>query len=372
MSELEAQLPIEHVLVLAEGAIGPQLQVFLAEEGFTVDAVDTREKADAKLEDDQYEVLIFDLSVLPGEGVEFVQRLLEDDPDLAVVVLADFADATSAAICLQHGAYEYVTEPVDLHQLRLAIDRAIRRRGSQIQTQKISAWLKQELIERTKELERERKKLEEVNLATLGALINALEAKDPDFVGHSLRVAEMCASIASEMDLSDDEVESVRAAGRLHDIGKIGVRDDVLKKKGPLTDDERQHVQDQVVIGFRILAPLTHLGSVRQFVRSHHEHWDGSGYPDGLKGEDIPIGARIVFAAEIFDAITSPRPYQARLGPAEGGEQLRKLAGTKLDPAVVEALAQVVDRQKSLVFVDGRGGQVHRMSSTDQQPPAQV
>jgi response regulator RpfG family c-di-GMP phosphodiesterase len=370
MSERDGQLPVEHILVLAEGAIGPQLQVFLAEEGFIVDAVGTAEEAHTKLEGDQYEVLIFDLSLLPTNSVDFVQGLLEDDPDLAIVVLADVADATSAAICLQHGAFEYVTEPVDLHQLRLAIDRAVRRRGAQIQTQKISAWLKQELIERTKELERERRKLEEINVATLGALINALEAKDPDFVGHSVRVADMCASVAAELDLPDDEIEATRAAGRLHDIGKIGVRDEVLKKQGPLTADERRHVQDQVVIGFRILAPLNHLGSVRQFVRSHHEHWDGTGYPDGLKGEDIPIGARIVFAAEIYDAITSPRPYQDQLSPEEGAEQLRRLAGTKLDPDVVEALARVVERQKALVFVENKPGPVHRMSSTDQQPPA--
>jgi len=370
MSELEAQLPVEHVLVLAEGAIGPQLQVFLAEQGFTVDAVGSEAEVDVRLEGDQYEVLVFDLSVLPTQSVEFVQRLLEDDPDLGIVVLADLSEATNAAICLQHGAFEYVTEPVDLHQLRLAIDRAIRRRGAQIQTQKISAWLKRELIERTKELERERKKLQEINVATLGALINALEAKDPDFVGHSVRVAEMCASIADEMGLSDEDIEAARAAGRLHDIGKIGIRDEVLKKRGPLTDDERKHIRDQVVIGFRILAPLDHLGSVRQFVRSHHEHWDGSGYPDGLKGEDIPIGARIVFAAEIFDAITSPRPYQEQLSAQQGAEQLHKLAGTKLDPAVVEALGRVVERQKALVFVENKPGPVHRMSSTDQQSPA--
>ena len=139
MSELEAQLPIEHVLVLAEGAIGPQLQVFLAEQGFTVDAIGTEAEADAKLEAEQYEVLVFDLSVIPVQGPDFVQRLLEDYPDLAIVVLADLAESTTAAICLQHGAFEYVTEPVDLHHLRLAIDRAIRRRGAQIQTQKISA-----------------------------------------------------------------------------------------------------------------------------------------------------------------------------------------------------------------------------------------
>ena len=143
----------------------------------------------------------------------------------------------------------------------------------------------------------------------------------------------------------------MRAAGRLHDLGKIGIRDDVLRKEGPLTGDEQHHVRDQVLVGFRILAPLTHLGSVRQYVRSHHEHWDGSGYPDGLQGVEIPLGARIVFAAETYDALTSRRPYQERLSRQAALAQMQKLAGSKLDPSVVEALVSVVLRRKSLIFV---------------------
>jgi response regulator RpfG family c-di-GMP phosphodiesterase len=351
MSESHATTPAENVLVAAEGSIGAQLEAFLTDHGYAVRAVGSEEDAEAAFAERRYEVAVLDLSLLSATGVPLVQRALELDPDLAIIVLADVMEATSAAICLQHGAYEYLTEPVELHQLQHAVDRAVRRRGAQIQTQEISAWLKQELVQRTQELEREREKLEKINVATLGALINVLEAKDPDFVGHSVRVAALCATIAEEMGLSDDAIEAARAAGRLHDIGKIGVRDAVILKKGPLTADERKHVQEQALVGFRILAPLTHLGAVRQFVRSHHEHWDGSGYPDGLAGEQIPIGSRIVFAAEIFDAITSPRPYQDQLEPEEAVAQMLRLAGAKLDPAVMEALERVVERQETSVFV---------------------
>lgn len=338
-------------MLLVSDAIREGLEHRLGREGFAVDAVPGEPEALAGIEQRSPQLAVVDLSRPDGDGVTFVQRALERDPDLAIVVLAELEDATSAAICLQHGAFEFVTKPLEFGQLRLAIDRALRRRGTEIQSQEISAWLKQELVARTEELERERQRLQQINIATLSALINALEAKDPDFVGHSVRVAELSASIATEMQLSDDEIEAVRAAGRLHDLGKVGMRDEVLRKHGPLTLDEQNHVRDQVLVGFRILAPLSHLGAVQQFVRSHHEQWDGSGYPDGLKGVEIPIGARIVFAAEIFDAITSPRPYQERLANEVALEQMQKLAGSKLDPAVVEALADVVVRRKSLAFV---------------------
>jgi putative nucleotidyltransferase with HDIG domain len=341
----------ENLLLFVHDDVVEEVQAFLTQAGFPVDRAGSAGECLAAIGDKRFALALIDVSRGDVDAAGIVPAVLEADPDLAIVVLAGVAEATSAAICLQQGAFEYVSTPPEEEELRLAIDRALRRRGTAIQTQQISAWLKQELVERTRELERERRKLEQVNVATLAALINALEAKDPDFVGHSVRVAELAASVATELGLSDDDIEAVRAAGRLHDIGKIGIRDDVLRKRGPLTEDEQSHIRDQVLIGFRILAPLGHLGSVRQFVRSHHEHWDGTGYPDGLRGVEIPIGARIVFAAEIYDAITSPRPYQERLTRQAALAQMQQLAGTKLDPAVVEALASVVSRRKSLVFV---------------------
>lgn len=341
----------DQVLILVREDERERLQEAIASKGHEVLAVNTVQAFLSAATDQTFSAAVIDLvrpDVDPG-GV--VLEALEVDPDLAIIVLAGMRDATSAAICLQQGAFEFVPDPVGGEVLTAAVDRAIRRRGTTLQSQEIAEWLKHELVQRTNELERERRKLEEINVATLSALINALEAKDPDFVGHSVRVAELAASVAAELGLSDDDIEAVRAAGRLHDIGKIGVRDEVLQKQGPLSDDELHHVREQVVIGFRILAPLSHLGSARQYVRSHHEHWDGTGYPDALKGEEIPIGGRIVFAAEIYDAITSPRPYQKRLEPEAAIDQMRKLTGTKLDPGVVEALAKVVTRRQNLVFL---------------------
>ncbi|MBE0595253.1 MAG: HD domain-containing protein [Gemmatimonadales bacterium] len=342
---------LESILLVVGAELREPLREFLGREGFAVECAEVADAVIGLLAERRFNLALIDASWSDLDTATVVPEALEADPDLAVVVLARMEDATTAAICLQQGAFEYVSHPVDDGQLRLAVDRALRRRGTEVQTQQISVWLKQELVERTRELERERQKLQQINVATLTALINALEAKDPDFVGHSVRVADSAASIATEMGLSDDDIEAVRAAGRLHDLGKIGIRDEVLRKRGPLTVEEQQHIRDQVLIGFRILAPLSHLGAVRQYVRSHHEHWDGGGYPDGLKGVEIPIGARIVFAAEIYDAITSPRPYQDRLTRQAALAQLQKLAGTKLDPAVVEALASVVSRRRSLEFV---------------------
>ena len=342
---------VDRVLLLVRDEDRDRLQEAIAAKGYDVQVAPTVDQLKAWASDRTAAGAVVDLRRPDVDPAEVVPQVLESDPELAVVVLAAMQDATSAAICLQQGAFEFVPEPVGSQVLTAAVERAIRRRGTALQSQEIAEWLKHELVERTKELERERRKLEQINVATLSALINALEAKDPDFVGHSLRVAELAASVAAQMGLSDDEIEAVRAAGRLHDIGKIGIRDEVLQKRGPLSEDELDHVREQVVVGFRILAPLSHLGAARQFVRSHHEHWDGSGYPDALKGNEIPIGGRIVFAAEIYDAITSPRSYQQRMEPEAAIERMRKLTGTKLDPNVVEALAVVVTQRQNLVFL---------------------
>lgn len=206
--------------------------------------------------------------------------------------------------------------------------------------------------DRMADLERERANLQQVAVATLEALVNALEAKDPYLRGHSSRVADMAASVAAELKLSDDEIDAVRTAGRLHDIGKIGVREEIITKQGPLTDPEFEEVKRHTIIGAEILAPLLHLGPVIQYVRNHHERWDGKGYPDGLKGETIPLGARIIGTVEIYDALATSRSYQEKMSPELAVERLGDLAGTVLDPKVLRALRSVVGRREHLVFLD--------------------
>src|SRR5204862_4076731 len=191
--------------------------------------------------------------------------------------------------------------------------------------------------------------------ATLEALVNALETKAPYLRGHSARVVDLSATVATEMSLSEEDVDRVRMAGRLHDLGKIGTRDVVVNKEGPLTADEFEHVKQHVIIGAQILAPLVHLGDVVSMVKSHHERWDGTGYPDGLRGEEIPLGGRVIGAAEVFDALTTARPYQDKMTPEQAVARLAELSGTVVDPTVYDALVQIVGRRQTLVFLDEDG-----------------
>jgi putative two-component system response regulator len=252
---------------------------------------------------------------------------------------------------MQRGALDYLTKPFELEELTRTIQRALRRREMLIAQRQLDRQLKEEVARRTAEFAVERGRLERVSVATLEVLVNALESKDEHLRGHSARVADLAATLAAQLGLPDDEIELGRLAGRLHDIGKIGIRDEVVNKPGPLTPEEYEHVKQHVVIGAQILAPLEHLGSVIDIVRSHHERWDGDGYPDGRAGEEIPLLGRIVGVAEVWDALSSSRPYRNSLGPMQALSRMEELAGTALDPRVCAALTDVVTRRRSLVFL---------------------
>jgi response regulator RpfG family c-di-GMP phosphodiesterase len=297
-------------------------------------------------------LMLLDIDMPGMTGIEVVPEALALDPDLAIVMLSGHTDATTAARCMQLGALDYLTKPIELNELGDAVRRALRRRDTSLQSRGITTWLREEVERRSTELDREREKQQQITLATLEALINALEAKNRYLGGHSARVAALSGTIAHELRLDDGAVEQVRMAGRLHDLGMMGIREDVLNKTGALTPEEYDHVKEHVVIGSQILAPLTHLGPVVDYVRGHHERWDGTGYPDGLAGEEIPLGARIVAAAEVYDALTTSRPYQAKLLPEQAVARMRSMSGSVLDPRVVEALAAAVGRRQTLVFLD--------------------
>jgi len=348
--------PVAVLVVDDEEPIRNALKKFLAQQQFEVYAAASGDEALAQLKRHKISLMLCDIRMPGTSGVDLVPHALEVEPDLAILMLTAVNDATSAALCMQRGAMDYLTKPIELVDLGRAVQRALKRREMQVENRQLSSWLKEEVTTRTAELHRERMRLERISTATLEALVNALEAKDPYLRGHSARVADLSATVASQMGLGDEEVEQVRVAGRLHDIGKIGTREAVMEKQGPLSPEEYDHVKQHVLIGSQILAPLHHLGSIIAFVRSHHERWDGSGYPEGLKGEDIPVGARIIGAAEVYDALSTSRPYQDKLTPEQAVEHMAHLSGTVLDPKVYEALVTVVSRRGTLVFLDDAGG----------------
>ena len=334
-----------------EESIRNPLKKFLEQQKYEVHAAASAAEALEVLRKQKVHVALFDIRMPGTSGIDLVPQALEVDPDLAILMLSAVNDATTAALCMQRGAMDYLTKPIELVDLNRAVQRALKRRDMTLEGHKLQDWLHDEVKTRGAEVSVEQQKLHQLQVATLEALINAMEAKDPYLRGHSARVADLAATIASHMQLDDEVVDQVRLGGRLHDLGKIGTRDEVSNKEGPLTPEEYEHVKQHVVIGVQILSPLP-LGPVIEYVRTHHERWDGSGYPDGLRGENIPIGGRIVGAAEVYDALTTSRPYQQKMEPDEAVERMRELAGSVLDPKVYDALLLAVKRRKSLVFLD--------------------
>jgi putative nucleotidyltransferase with HDIG domain len=344
--------PVRVLVVDDEEPIRRQLSRFLADRGYATSVADSGAAALERLREVHPALMLLDVSMPGLPGTEVIPEALDIEPDLGIVMLSGAHDAPTVTVCLQRGALDYLTKPVDLETVARTLEKALRRRDTLAQERALAAWVKQEVRTRTDELQAAHRRERALAVGALEALVVALEAKSPYLAGHSTRVAEFAASMASQLGVSDDEVERLRLAGRLHDIGMIGIRERVLEKQGPLTDDEYAHVREHAAIGARILESMTHLGEVRAYVRGHHERWDGRGYPDRLAGEAIPVGARILHAAEVYDALTTDRPYQARLAPDAAVARMEELAGSVLDPAIVAALRTAVRRRTTLEFVN--------------------
>jgi putative two-component system response regulator len=348
---LTVKAPDRILVVDDDPAVREAVETHLTHRGFEVLTAIAGQEALGILARQKVSCMLADSRLFGTPSGELLSRALERDSSLGVLVASASPDVDEAVHYLQYGAVDYLRKPIDLAQLEAALHRAIRRRAERIRERGVSHLLKEEVVNLGAELARERAKVKGLSVATLEALVAAVEARDPWFAGHSLRVAQMAASIAAEMGKNDEEIEQVRQAGLLHDIGMIAVPEGLLSKEGPLTPAEFEAVKRHAAVGSEILAPLPHLSTVNGFVRNHHERWDGKGYPDGLAGEAIPWGARIIGAAEVYDALASARPYREQLTPELAVERMHDLIGSVLGPEVHRALATVVERGRALVFV---------------------
>ena len=325
-----------------ETSIRLALSRFLRTRGFEVEMADSGAAAISALKRQRCALMLCDLRMPGMTGLEVVPHALAVDRDLGIIMLTAVNDATSATEALTKGAFDYLTKPVELPDLEAAVERALARRMRTMERRAVDHLIREEVSLRTLQLEREKGALRELTVSVAETLIIAMEAKDVYLRGHSVRVAELGAAIAVELDLPDHVVEQVHTAGRLHDVGKIGIRESVLNKNGPLTAEEFAHVKDHVRIGLEILHPLSHLGESLHFIRDHHEHWDGSGYPFGRAAFDITIGGRVLTAADAFDALTSKRAYRDPMSAVATLDFLQAQAGALLEPRVYEALRVVV------------------------------
>ena len=278
----------------------------------------------------------------------FLAEAWARDPSLGVVLLGGSGSGGMPEL-RGAGGTVFLSEPFRDVELLDAAEHLLRRRAARLAEAEWRRRVEGEILVRHVGLER---RLEEFAVASLDVLVTALEARDPFMSGHSMRVAQLSASLADALGHTEEEVESVRLAGRLHDIGMTVISEQVLNRKGPLTAVEREQIRQHPVVGQQLLQPYGHLSQTARFVRGHHERWDGRGYPDGLRGEEIPWGARILAVAETYDALVTSRAYSVGvLSPNEARLKLQSEAGTVFDPATIEALAGVVGQRRALEFV---------------------
>ena len=350
----KAGWPARVMLVHRADASRGVMQQAVTLAGYEVLVADGTEEALALVRRQRVTCLLLDVDLPELRAEEFLSRVLREEPDVAVVVVTSANDSERAVQYVQLGAVDVLVKPVENARLAKAIERALRGRDARIGQAQAQRLLKEELTRLSLELRRERAASERLSVATLESLVYMIEIRDAHLAGHSVRVAQVAASLAAELGRTDDEIEAVRVAGRLHDVGMICIGEGILSKPGPLNETELTRVREHVVIGAEILAPLSNLRAVSSFVRSHHERWDGGGYPDGLAGELIPWGARLVGVAEVFDALTTSRPYRRKQPLEEAIERMREMKGSALDPQAFDALAAIVDRRRALVFIDGR------------------
>lgn len=284
-------------------------------------------------------LIMSDLRMPRMDGSELLTKVRARWPDVAVVLITAVADVEVAVNCLAQGAMDYVTKPFHLEEVRARVRQALEKRSLILENRGYQQSLEQRVTSQAR-------RIEELFLAGVQALAEALEVKDPYTRGHSVRVSQYSAIIARALGLEASIVQQVSLGGHVHDIGKIGVRESVLNKPGRLTGEEYQHIMTHPVVGWRILAPLLGDAPIAlNIVRSHHERMDGSGVPDGLKGEQIPLESRIAAVADALDAMTSGRPYRGReLTFDEALRELQNNSKTQFDPQVVDATLEAARR----------------------------
>lgn len=276
-------------------------------------------------------LLVSDVSMPGLDGLGLLREVRRQYPDMAVVMLSGIREAETAVACLQAGALDYITKPALLGEIQSRIRRALEKRRLVLQNRYY-----QENLERL--VDRQAARIKEMFLEGVQTLVQALDAKDPYTRGHSTRVSLYAERIAEQLGFSGQALEDIRLGAALHDIGKIGTPESILRKPGPLTSEEFTSISEHTVLGERILAPLVRQNPlVLSIVRSHHERVDGAGFPDHLEGPRIPWAARIVAVADAYDAMTTDRSYRASLDPAVALAELESHAGSHFDREVVAA-----------------------------------
>jgi putative nucleotidyltransferase with HDIG domain len=289
----------------------------------------------------EFQLVISDITMSGMSGLEMIPHVKTLAPDTVVVMISGMQTVESAIRALRLGAFDYLMKPFDLRQVEAVVKRALEHYELVVAKQRYENHLEELVEQRTAELDRALNSLEGAYRSTLKALTAALETRDSETHGHSERVVSYSLRLGREYGLNSDEMKALEFGSLLHDIGKIGVPDSILRKPAKLTEEEWVRMREHPLHGQQILRGIEFLQGAARVVAQHHEKWDGSGYPLGLRADDIDICARIFAVADAFDAITSDRVYRRGKSYEAAAQELDDWAGRQFDPKVVEAFHRV-------------------------------
>lgn len=324
---------VEVFVVDDDGTSLELIEAFVRRIGHPVRAFTDPHEALEALKAGAPKILVTDMVMPQLSGVDLAKAARAVDPDLAVILVTGVGDSGTAAATVQLGVSTFLTKPIELSHLTRALQRAFLKRAADDHHRAMVNWMYEAM-------ERNSRAIREVTLGTLTSLTNAMDARSPHFRGHTRAVAMQAAAVAEALGLTEPEVEAVRVAGILHDIGMIGVPDSVVEKPGELTVEERELVRTHPEAGVAIIEPMKHLGPSIRYVLEHHERWDGSGYPDGKAGSEISLGGQIVGISEAWIAILESRAYREGRTREEGMEILQNHEDEWFTSEVTRALIE--------------------------------
>jgi putative nucleotidyltransferase with HDIG domain len=285
---------------------------------------------------EEFELMLSDLMMANLDGIGILEKTKERCPEMAVVMVTAVHDISVALAAIRNGAYDYLLKPFEREQLLATVRRALENRRLKLENRAYQTSLESLVAARTEQLRKALGDLERSYDITLEALGDALDKKDAETEGHSKRVTAFTIAIARAMGLSKDQIAVIARGAFLHDIGKMAIPDAILRKPGKLTPDEILIMQEHCFHGYEILKKIPFLGEAAEIVYAHQERYDGTGSPRGLKGEQIPLGARMFSVADTLDAITSDRPYRPAQSLTAARIEIEKWSGKQFDPDVVK------------------------------------
>jgi putative nucleotidyltransferase with HDIG domain len=342
MNSAQPELEERILVVDDDKSILEIIHSMLTHAGYPCRTVASGPEAIAALQSsDKYALLLSDLAMEGMDGFGLLERVRRLHPQIPIVMVTAVHDISVALEAIRKGAYDYLLKPFEREQLIATVRRALENRRLKLENIAYQNNLEVLVSARTELLERAMKELERSYDITLEALGDALDLKDAETEGHSKRVTAFTMAIARAMELPQERVRVISRGAFLHDVGKMAIPDAILRKPGRLTPEEQMTMREHAFYGYQMLRKIPFLQEAANIVYSHQERYDGSGYPRGLKGEQIPLGARIFAVADTFDAITSDRPYRAAQSISAARREIQKFAGRQFDPQVVDTFMSI-------------------------------